>query len=183
MRNPYRIGEKVYLRPLERDDATLLQRWVNDAEVTRNLTLWRPMSLDDELAFIERTSNDPQAFSLGIVLRADDRLIGTAGLHNLDWRNRSASFGIEIGEKDEWGRGYGTDAARLIVNEAFQTMNLNRIWLLVYEFNARGIRSYEKVGFVREGTHRQFTFRDGRYWDAHTMAILRSEWETAAKPV
>jgi RimJ/RimL family protein N-acetyltransferase len=63
-----------------------------------------------------------------------------------------------------------------MVGYAFETLNLNRIWLNVYEYNQRGVRAYEKVGFRREGVLRQDTFRDGRYWDTIAMAVLREEW-------
>src|SRR5206468_7752591 len=75
-----------------------------------------------------------------------------------------------------WGKGYGTEATRLMVQYAFDTLNLNRVWLHVLEYNERGIRCYEKVGFKKEGLLRQEHFRDGRYWDTHLVAILRDEW-------
>jgi [ribosomal protein S5]-alanine N-acetyltransferase len=180
VKNPYILGEKLYLRPLDADDAPVMQPWVNDPEVTRNLSVWRPMQVRDELEFIERSQRDSNGIVLGIVPRASDRLIGTAGLHRIDWKNRSAGFGIEIGVKEEWGKGFGAEATRLMVKHAFETMNLHRVWLQVYEFNLRGIRCYERAGFQREGVHRQFLFADGRYWDALTMAVLREESGAAA---
>ena len=66
---------------------------------------------------------------------------------------------------------------------AFETLNLNRVWLHVYEYNERGIRAYEKVGFKREGVLRQDRYHAGRYWDTITMAILREEWETRKRQV
>ncbi len=92
---------------------------------------------------------------------------------------RRASFGILIGDKAAWGKGYGSEATRLMLRHAFETLNLNRVWLHVYEYNQRGIRAYEKVGFRREGVLRQDTFRDGRYWDTIAMAVLREEWISA----
>ena len=95
----------------------------------------------------------------------------------MDVRCRHAAFGITIGCKDAWGKGHGTEATRLVVGHAFQVLNLNRVWLYVYEFNPRGIRVYEKVGFRTEGRLRQDAFRDGRYWDTIVMGLLRDEWE------
>jgi RimJ/RimL family protein N-acetyltransferase len=86
-----------------------------------------------------------------------------------------------LGEPEEWGKGYGSEATRLVLRYAFETLNLNRVWLHVYEYNERGLRAYEKAGFRREGRLRQEMFRDGRYWDTIVMGILRDEW-LAARP-
>jgi diamine N-acetyltransferase len=115
------------------------------------------------------------------VRRRGDLHIGTTGLHAIDWRRRMACFGIEIGRKEEWGKGHGTEATELMVRYAFHTLNLNRVWLHVYEFNERGIRAYERVGFKHEATLRQDCYRDGRFWDVHHMGILRAEWERAER--
>jgi RimJ/RimL family protein N-acetyltransferase len=177
MKAPFLIGTKVYLRPLEKEDALLLRTWINDPEVTRTLQMHRPMNLAAEEAFIERTAKSEHEVALGIALRADDRLIGTTGLHLIDFKNRSAGFGIEIGEKQEWGKGYATEATFLMTRHAFETLNMNRVWLHVHEHNPAGVRAYERVGYRREGVLRQHHFREGRYWDTYVMAILREEWE------
>jgi RimJ/RimL family protein N-acetyltransferase len=179
LKNPFLIGKQIYLRPLEPSDAAIMQPWMNDPEVSRNLGSYRPASLKFELDFIERTAASTTDIALGIVSSDDDRLLGTAGLMQIDWKNRSALFGISIGERADRGKGHGTEAARLIVALAFERLNLNRVGLVVYEFNQAGIRSYERVGFRREGVLRDYVFVDGRYWNAHTMAILRAEWKPA----
>lgn len=178
MKNPFLIGTKVYLRPLEREDAPLFVPWVNDTEVTRTLeTLYRPINLQTEVDFIERMYKSEHDVVFGIAVRETDALIGVTGLHQIDCKNRRAVFGIVIGEKSEWGKGYGTEATALITGYAFETLNLNRVSLRVYEDNKRGIRAYERVGFKKEGILRQDIYREGRYWDTITMAILREEWE------
>ena len=175
MKNPFLIGPRVYLRPIERLDAPLLQTWINDQDVIQNLLNFRPMNLQGEEEFIDKVSRDPDLLVLGIALRSDDRLIGDVGLHRIGSRDRQAGFGILIGEKAEWNRGYGTEATRLIVRYGFEALNLHRIWLHVLEHNVRGQRAYEKVGFKVEGVLRQSAFRQGRYWDTVTMGILRGE--------
>ncbi len=178
MVNPFLIGTNVYLRPLDRGDAPAFVSWLNDPEVSRYLLVYRPMTLAVEEEFLSRLNRDDDLV-LGLVLRDGDRLIGGIGLHNIDQRCRRASFGILIGDKAAWGKGYGSEATRLMLRHAFETLNLNRVWLHVYEYNQRGIRAYEKVGFRREGVLRQDTFRDGRYWDTIAMAVLREEWISA----
>jgi RimJ/RimL family protein N-acetyltransferase len=175
MKNPFLIGQRVYLRPLERADAPLLQTWINDQDVIRNLLNFRPMNLQGEEEFLDKVTRDPDLLILGIALRSDDRLIGNVVLHRIQSRDRQAGFGILIGEKAEWSRGYGTEATRLIVRYAFDVLNLNRVWLHVLEDNQRGQRAYEKVGFKVEGVLRQAGFREGRYMDMITMGILRGE--------
>jgi [ribosomal protein S5]-alanine N-acetyltransferase len=179
MKNPFRIGTKIYLRPLEREDAPLLIPWLNDQEVTQMLAIHRPINLQSEEEFIAKVYQSEHDLVLGIAVRQNDSLIGVSGLHQIDFKNRHANFGISIGEKGEWGKGYGTEATFLMVQYAFDTLNLNRVRLLVFESNTRGIRAYEKVGFKQEGVLRQDRFHDGRYWDTITMAILQQDWETA----
>ncbi len=176
MINPFLVGDKVYLRPLDRGDAPAFVPWMNDPEVTRFLRAYRPMTLRAEEEFIDRAGQGDDV-ALAVALRDGDRLIGGTGLHDFDLRCRRASFGIFIGPREEWGKGYGSEATRLMVGYAFETLNLNRVSLQVYEYNPRGIRAYEKVGFRREGVLRQDVFRDGRYWDTIVMGILREEWK------
>jgi ribosomal-protein-alanine N-acetyltransferase len=176
MKNPFLIGEKIYLRPIERADAPLLVSWINHPEVTRTLRRHRPMNLQVEEEFIDRTARSDTDLAVLIVVKETDTPVGTAGLHHIDAKNRHAEFGIMIGEPGEWGKGYGSEATRLMLRHAFETLNLNRIWLHVYEYNDRAIRSYEKLGFTKEGVLRQENFREGRYWDTIVMALLREEW-------
>jgi len=174
--NPFRIGTTVYLRPLDRSDAACCETWINDPAVTRTLLAHRPMNLAMEEQWIAGLYGNEHEVVLGIALTAGDTLIGATGLHQIDFKNRHAQFGIMIGAKGEWGKGYATEATSLIVGYGFDTLNLNRIWLHVYETNAAGIRAYEKVGFRKEGVLRQESYRDGRYHDTLLMGILREEW-------
>jgi RimJ/RimL family protein N-acetyltransferase len=182
MHNPYLIGPTVYLRPLEPEDAPTVVVWFNDPEVNRFLLSYRPMTRAAEEDFLRRLSESSSDIALGIVTRAADRLVGVAGLHHLDVRNRHAGLGINLGARDCWSKGLGTETTRLLLRHAFHTLNLNRVWLHVYEYNARGIHVYEKVGFRLEGRLRQDTFRDGRYWDTLVMGLLRDEWVDAEWP-
>jgi ribosomal-protein-alanine N-acetyltransferase len=176
MQNPFLIGDKVYLRPLEREDALTLQSWFNDPEVTRYILARRPLSLRDEERFLEQVSQGDNIV-LGIVRRDVDQLIGTTGFHQFNHHNRNALFGISIGDKGVWGQGFGTEASALMMRHAFEGLNLHRVTLHVFEYNPRAIRIYEKLGFRREGAMRQENYRDGRYWDTIIMGLLREEWE------
>lgn len=181
MKNPFRIGTRIYLRPVERTDAPQIVPWLNDPEVTRTLSIYLPLNLQGEEAFIAKASSSEHDVVLCIMVKESDTFIGVTGLHQIDFKNRHATFGITIGETSEWGKGYGTEATVLMVQYAFETLNLNRVRLLVFENNLHGRRAYERVGFKQEGVLRQEHFHDGRYWDTITMALLRDEWGTATR--
>jgi RimJ/RimL family protein N-acetyltransferase len=111
-----------------------------------------------------------------ICRQADDRPVGSIDLHDVDLRNGSASLGIAIGDPDDTGEGYGTDALQALIAFAFGQLRLERVELDVYDFNDRARRVYERIGFVLEGTLRHALYRDGAFHDVHRMAILRDEW-------
>ena len=138
-------------------------RWYSDAEVAR-LTRYQdgPMRPDEIERFFAARALGPESLSLAVHVRDSDRLIGTCALSQLDSDNGSALFHITIGEKDTWGRGYGTEATRLMLDHAFGTLNLHRIGLSVFSFNERAIRSYRSCGFVIEGRAREAIWRDGQ---------------------
>ncbi|HYG73887.1 MAG TPA: GNAT family protein [Planctomycetota bacterium] len=180
MKTPFLIGDRICLRPLEREDARVLEFYINDPDVTRTLQAYRPMNLQIEEDWIADLYKKESDIVLGIAIKSSDKLIGATGLHRLEFKDRRAEFGISIGAKEEWDKGYGTEATRLIVGYGFETLNLNRISLRVYEHNPRAQRAYEKAGFKKEGVLRKEVYRLGRYWDTIVMGILREEWDALA---
>jgi RimJ/RimL family protein N-acetyltransferase len=176
--DPVIHGEKVYLRPPERSDIDTFVRWFNDAEVMRYLAMRTPMSQVGEERWFEGMLErwGKRDYHFVICLREDGRPIGSAGLHEVDLESGTAAFGIGIGEKGEWDRGYGTDALNAICDFGFGALRLERIWLDVYEPNRRAQRSYEKAGFRLEGTMRRAMFKEGAFWNVQRMALLRDEW-------
>lgn len=176
MQNPFLIGERLYLRPLELDDLENCLRWINDPEVTRTLAIYRPLNSLREREWLERLYRDDRDLVLAIVLKESDKHIGNTGLHGIDWKDRQAELGIMIGEKGEWGKGYGAEALGLMLDYAFTKLNLHRVYLRVYANNPRAIRCYEKLGFRHEGTLRESHFAEGRYWDTLIMGLLQREW-------
>src|SRR5262249_39298614 len=112
----------------------------------------------------------------GIVLREGERLIGSCGLHRATLPHRSAELGILIGDRAAQGKGYGTEAIRLLLDFGFGTLGLHRIALYVYANNERAIRCYETCGFRREGVRRESRWWDGRWWDDFQYSILEQEW-------
>ena len=179
-------GDGVRLRSIERDDLPRFVQWLNDPETRQGLAVRFPMGMaEEEHWFEENLKAEPGLRALALDAHAESPApaatanwthIGGTGFHKIDWGDRWGEIGILIGNKEYWNRGYGTEATRTLVRWGFDGLNLNRIWLRVYEDNARAIRCYEKVGFRIEGRLRQDRFRDGRYLDTIIMAILRDEF-------
>jgi len=174
------VGEKVRLRPIERDDLPRFVEWFSDPEVRRHLALYLPFSLAQEERWFENLLGrlERQESVALTIETAEGAHIGNIGLNSINWKDRNAELGISIGEKAYWDQGYGTDAIRTLLGLAFRQMNLHRVFLRVDADNARGIRCYEKAGFRREGTFREVVFKEGTYHDQYVMSILQSEFET-----
>ena len=174
------VGDRVRLRPVEREDLPRFVRWFNDPEVRRYLLMYLPFSLAQEErwyeSLLDRLAKGDDVL-LGIET-AEGVHIGNIGLHSIDWKNRCTELGITIGEKEYWGQGYGTDAIRTLLRLAFQEMNLHRVFLRVDADNERGIGCYEKCGFQRDGTLREAIFREGQYHDQLMMSVLVSEYHS-----
>lgn len=181
---PILRAQRVFLRPAERSDLPLFVQWLSDAETTRNLSLNHPLSMAMEEKWfdqvVEQQGRDRYHFV--ICLLDDGRPIGAADLRDIDRENGHADFGIVIGEKGEWNRGYGTEALAALCDFGFGQLRLERIALDVFAGNLQAQRSYEKAGFVLEGTLRNAHYGDGQFSDVLRMSLLRSEWETQARP-
>ena len=193
------FGERIRFRAVEREDLTTFINWYNNPEVLRGTSVTLPLSMADEEEWFEKMRKlpaDEHNLAIEVCLpreRVDPpgeregetvpeggeeswKLIGSIGFFNLDQRNRSSEFGVMIGEKRYWNNGFGTEAVRMLCQHGFNTLNLNRIYLRVYENNPSAIRAYEKAGFTHEGRQRQAEFRDGKYMDILVMSILKNEF-------
>ncbi len=172
-------GEKIQLAAVQREYLPKYVEWLNDWEIAQFLNpgVAAPFNMDDETEWYENRRKREGNFLFAILTLAENKLIGNCGLHDVDFKNRSATFGIFIGEKDYWGKGYGTDATRTLQSFGFRELGLNRVELEVYDFNPRAIRAYEKAGFRRDGVHRQGLYRNGAFHDEIIMCILREEWD------
>lgn len=173
-------GTRVRLRAVERADLPFFVAWLNDPEVREGLIVYLPLSLEEEEEWFQGVLKRPAPERpLAIERQAAEgwQLLGNCGLHNLNWKDRSAELGIFIGEKQCWGQGYGSEALRLLIHHGFETLNLHRLYLHVYAYNTRAIRVYEKIGFVLEGRLRQARYHQGAYHDVLVMSVLRTEWK------
>ncbi len=172
------VGTRLYLRSIEEADLPACQRWINDPEIRPFLLTFRPIDAKAEREWWEGHDRSPQPASLhfAIVLDEGDRLIGTTGFVRIDWRNRCASTGSLIGEKDCWGQGYGTEAKNLLLEYAFDTLGLHRVESETFAFNERSARHLLRTGFREEGRSREAFFCRGRFHDSIRYGLLDHEW-------
>jgi RimJ/RimL family protein N-acetyltransferase len=182
--NPPSIeGRLVVLRRHKPENLPTITRWYRDPELAR-LTRYslRPMPDEEIERFFHARLLAPDSVAYGIHVRETGRLIGLTTFSSLDPDNGSVLFHITIGEPDEWGRGYGTEATELMLALAFERFGLHRVGLSVFAFNERAIRAYQRAGFRIEGRTRQSILRDGQHWDEIQMGALRDEWLDEHEP-
>ena len=173
------IGERVALGPLRADLLPLYGRWINDFGTIRMLGLPPvPVTAEKERDWYEHRSKSENDLMFTIYEREALRPIGNTALHGLDHRNRSASFGIIIGEPECRGRGHGTETTSLMLDYAFTVLGLHNVMLTVFAYNPAGIRAYEKAGFKPIGRRRECRVMGGKVYDEIYMDCLASEFES-----
>lgn len=175
------IGPRVYLRPLGREDLTLVQKWANDPEIRRLTGQVPPMSQAAAEEFYDKVRSDPDRVWFIIVLRETNQPVGEAGLLRMFYPWRTTDLSLIIGEKDAWGQGYGREAILLLLDHAFGALNFHRVSLGVVGFNRRALGFYESIGFKQEGIQREGYFSDHEYHDFVMMSILEDEYRALHK--
>ena len=171
------VGDLVALGPARRDLVPLYQRWINDFATLRTLAIMpAPMTLEAETAWYDTRNQGGVIFT--IYERSSGRPIGNTDLREIDYRNRSASFGIAIGESECRGKGFGTEATRLMLDVAFTAFGLHSVLLTTYEFNLASYHAYRKAGFKEIGRRRECRWMGGRLWDEILMDCLATEFES-----
>jgi RimJ/RimL family protein N-acetyltransferase len=169
------FGQGVVMRPVTEADLSACVRWLNDPEVTEFMQIESGgHTLETARAWLKQFS-DPDSASRAWAIEVDGRHIGTCNLTS-QGPGQSAHFGIMIGDKAAWGKGYGTAATRKALHIGFTEMGLHRIHLDTDARNARAIRCYEKCGFRHEGVLRKARLKRGTWADTVLMAVLREEW-------
>jgi len=171
-------SSRLKLRKMTLEDTELYHKWRNDLEVMHftnpSLDVY-PMETTKQ--FVDQVILGSQnAKSYIIVEKENEKSIGVVSLINIDYKNRNAECIIDIGEKEYWGKGFGSEGLRLVLDYAFYEMNLHRVSLRVFSFNVRAIRMYKRIGFKEEGNSRQSLFRDGKWHDIIHMGILQTEY-------
>jgi len=171
----FRQSKRVVLRPLEDGDGHYFVRWLNDPEVSIFLSTAFPKTLAIEKEWLEKLHKN-QDHEMVFMMVVDGKSIGTMGLHGINWIYRIATTGAVIGEKAYWGKGYGSEAKMLVLDYAFNTLNLRKICSSVIAFNKRSYDYSRKCGYVEEGRRKEHFFIRGRFWDEIQLAVFKRSW-------
>ncbi|RZT15523.1 GNAT family N-acetyltransferase [Fictibacillus sp. BK138] len=169
-------GNKIYLRPLEQSDKESIYLALTNEEVRKMTGSKKVFTREQINGYYDRISSDDSRVDLTICTQEDDEVVGDISILEINPLNRNAYIRVALNEPKYFGRGYGSEAMKLMVKFGFQTLNLHRIELNVYSFNERGIKTYEKLGFKKEGVQREALFYEGQYHDSIIMGILESEF-------
>jgi RimJ/RimL family protein N-acetyltransferase len=170
------VGRRVYLRPFSKDDLPHTQKWSRDPEIRRLTGEVAPMTDAEAEVLYEELRNDKDRQWYAIVLKEGSRVIGECGLLRMFRPSRCTDMTVIVGEKDVWGKGYGTEAGRLLLDYAFEQLGFHRISVGVVGFNERALKFWEGLGFKKEGVERDGYYCDGEFSDFVMMSILEDEF-------
>ena len=165
-------GKKIRLRAVTAKDLEVFRAWVNDWEMCQGLLRHSPVTDFGHKAWFKNVKKDKNQIYFAIEVKKTKKYVGNLGLRDVNWKDRNGDFFIYIGDKRFWRQGLGTEATRLFVEYSFNNLNLHKVCLRVVDFNIGAIKSYEKVGFEREGILREEVFIKGQYHDIIRMAII-----------
>lgn len=167
----------IYLRPIQEEDLPSIHQTSQD-ETMRYLTgTHRSFTLEQVRQSYRQFAEDASRYDFAICLRETDQLLGDMAILDIDGENHKAGFRIALHHHGALNQGYGTEATRQAQVIAFERLGLNRLELEVFSHNPRGIRAYEKAGFVQEGVLRQALCMNGTYSDEILMGMLRKDYE------
>lgn len=170
----------IILKPLSIRDVTSFYTWLNDPDAIKySLSLFQSLNTREAIdKWFISVVNDSKNYNRGIFLANSNTLIGYAGICNISTANKLGEYFIFIGDRNQWGKGIGSQVTQLIVASGFEELNLNRIMLTVSEPNYAAVKAYTNVGFKFEGKMRQACYRDNKFHDKLIMAILKEEWSS-----
>lgn len=170
-------SKDVYLAPLAEKDYQVLFKWINDRDTVILNSSYRPVSERQHRQWFDSISKRSDTYIFIVKTVKGRKTIGSCQLHSVDLLNSCAELQIRIGDDNQRGKGYGSQAVALLLKFAFTDLNLNRVYLNVFSFNKRAVNSYLKTGFKMEGTLRKAAFVDGKFVDVIHMGILKSEYK------
>ncbi|MDA1303634.1 MAG: GNAT family protein [Nitrospirae bacterium] len=170
-------GKKVYLRPFSSDDIPIWSKWFNDLAVVEHMNKGAfPNTDEQQSSFFLAMSESRTDVQFAIALQEENTIIGTVGIHKIDWIHRHGSVSLMIGDKVYWGRGIASEVIGLTVRHAFTKLNLNRLTAGMWSSNLAAKKSFERNGFRLEGTLKGNYFYKDQYVDEWVMGLLRNNW-------
>lgn len=172
----FRKGKRVSLHVITKDCIPKYLEWFNDGEITKYLATIFPVFEQDEVNWIENLHKRKETDVVFAIFTNEGRLIGNMGFHKMNFIDGTAVTGAVIGEKDCWGKGYGTEAKMLLLDWAFNTLNLRKITSHVLGSNGRSQRYSEKCGYKVEAVLKEQHFRNGKYEDLVILSVFKSDW-------
>ena len=175
-------GGRVVLRSLMPGDLTAWYAWFNDGEVTgaMNKGIF-PNTFEAQSDYLGHLMASNTDLQLAITSKEESRLVGVIGIHKIEWLHKRGDISLVIGDRQAWRKGYGTEAIELMVRHGFERMNLHKITAGMWSSNEGSRRSFEKAGFVLEGTLKENYFRDDGYQDEYRYGIFRRDWESRGR--
>lgn len=171
------IGKKVTLRAIEEKDLEMLLESINDPETEKYVGGYSfPTSMKQQKEWFDKNSNDNHNIRMMIETK-NDGVVGFANIINIDWKNRTASHGVKIFNKELRSKGIGTDTVMAIMRYCFEELNLNKLEGAIIAYNKASINLYiTKCGWKVEGTRRKSIFKNNAYHDDIIMGILKEEY-------
>jgi len=168
------IGSKIYLRPLKESDAEGdYPYWFNDSEVCKYNHYARfPNTYEKTLDYIKSIKNSREILVFAIIENGTNTHVGNVSLSKIDFIDRNAELSIIIGEKNSWGKGYGKEACKLLIEYGFNVLNLHRIYAGTSEDNLGFRKLAEAIGMKEEGKYLECIFKNGKYLTAISYSIL-----------
>jgi RimJ/RimL family protein N-acetyltransferase len=172
------------LTALTKADLPHISRWQHDGEFLRlyDARPAHPQSSDALESWLKERQEDKAAYLFALRLLQSDELVGYIELEGILWTHRVGWLSIAIGDRKNWGQGYGTEAMKLALRFAFAELNLYRVQLTTFSYNQRAIALYQRLGFRHEGTFREFLQRDGKRYDMYLYGLLKREWDSTSLP-
>lgn len=169
-------GNSTILRAIEKEDLKLLLSWRNNPEFRRYFREYRELNMVQQIQWYENRVNNDISTRMFSITDVRGNLIGAAGLCYIDWINRTADFSIYIGHNNIYiDDFYAPDAANLLIRYGFEKLGLNRLWCEIYSFDLQKIQLFDKLGFHRDGLHRQTNWYDDRWHDSFFFSLLSSD--------
>ena len=177
LNRPFLVADKIYLRPIDIEDVNeSYLNWINDGDIIDNLATVFPTSKEDLANFVTSILKNPNFVFFAIVVKESNKHIGNVKLGPIDWISRTTNFGLMLGDKSSWGKGYAQEAFSLILKLAFDKLNLHKVWDMAVITNTASIKANQKVGFKIEAELEKHVYKNGEYHNVAILSLLAEDY-------